>query len=116
MFRSALASLAILLTVPASAYAHHGWGSYNANAATTMEGAVQTVRWRNPHIEVDIRASGKVWTVVLGPVPRVAARGLTSAILKPGETLRVTGYPRKDGAPEIRAERITVAGKTVEMR
>ena len=116
MTRSAFAALAILLAVPASAVAHHGWGTYDAGKATALEGVVQTVRWRNPHIEADMRSGGKVWTVVLGPVPRVAARGLSTEQLKPGAALRVTGYPRKDGTPEIRAERITVAGMTVEMR
>jgi len=116
MLRSALACLAILIAAPTTAQAHHGWGSYNAAEATTMDGVVQTVRWRNPHVEVDIRTGGKTWTVVLGPVPRVAARGLTPEALKVGEKLRVVGYPRKDGGPEIRAERITVGGKTVEMR
>ncbi|MGA0605988.1 DUF6152 family protein [Phenylobacterium sp. VNQ135] len=116
MLRPAFAAMAILLAAPAPAAAHHGWGTYDAGKAASLEGVVQMVRWRNPHIEADIRSGGKVWTVVLGPVPRVAARGLSTEQLKPGAVLRVTGYPRKDGTPEIRAERISVAGKTVEMR
>lgn len=116
MLRTALACLAILTAIPGAAYAHHGWGTYDAEKPTTVDGAIQTVRWRNPHIEIDIKSAGKVWTVVLGPVPRVAARGLTTDDVKPGKPLRVVGYLRKDGTPEVRAERIIVSGKTVEMR
>lgn len=116
MLRTALACLAIVTAVPAVAYAHHGWGTYDAAKATSLDGVIDTVRWRNPHIEIDIKSAGKIWTVVLGPVPRVAARGLTTDDVKPGKPLRVTGYLRKDGTPEIRAERIVASGKTVEMR
>ena len=39
-----------------------------------------------------------------------------SSALLPGKSISIEGYPRKDGTPEIRAERITVDGKTVELR
>lgn len=116
MLRSAAVAISILLSAPGAAWAHHGWGLYDTAAATTVDGAVQAVRWRNPHVEMDVKAGAKVWTVVLGPVPRVAARGLSAKDLPVGARVKVAGYPRKDGVPEVRAERITVGAKTVEMR
>ena len=33
-----------------------------------------------------------------------------------GKTVTIVGYPRKDGTAEIRAERIIVDGRTIELR
>jgi hypothetical protein len=43
-------------------------------------------------------------------------RGLTKEMLKTGATATVEGYPNRSKPEEMRAERITVAGKTVELR
>ena len=43
-------------------------------------------------------------------------RGLTPELLKVGTTVSVEGYQHKTDAGEMRAERITVDGKTVELR
>jgi hypothetical protein len=43
-------------------------------------------------------------------------RGLDQAALKPGTTATVEGYPNRGKPGELRAERITVNGKTVELR
>jgi hypothetical protein len=44
------------------------------------------------------------------------ARGLSKEMLKVGATATVEGYPSRVKPDEMRAERITVAGKTVELR
>jgi hypothetical protein len=116
MWRRVLLALAISLGAPSIASAHHGWGSYAANRSITLDGAVQSTRWRNPHAEMAITVGDEVWTVVLGPVARVAARGLSAKDLPAGAKVKIVGYPRTDGTLEVRAERIIVAGKTVEMR
>jgi hypothetical protein len=37
-------------------------------------------------------------------------------MLKPGTRATVVGYPNRTDPEEIRAERITIAGKTTELR
>ena len=44
------------------------------------------------------------------------ARGLSQDMLKPGTPVVVVGYPSTVNKHEMRAERITVAGKAVELR
>jgi hypothetical protein len=44
------------------------------------------------------------------------ARGLPPADLEKGKTVTVVGYPNRGKAEEMRAERITAGGKTVELR
>jgi hypothetical protein len=43
-------------------------------------------------------------------------RGLAQDMLKPGTTATLEGYPNRSKPEEMRAERITVGGKTIELR
>lgn len=96
--------------------AHHGWSSYDSENAIKVEVPLAEVRYRNPHAEVAVEHEGKRWQVVLAPISRMENRGLPTDALKVGKSVTIEGYPRKDGTAEIRAERITVDGKTVELR
>jgi hypothetical protein len=44
------------------------------------------------------------------------SRGLPNDALAAGKKVTIEAYPRTDGTPEMRAERITVDGKTIELR
>lgn len=109
---AAVASLAL----PSAALAHHGWSSYDAEKVIKVTAPLTSVTWGNPHGAAKVRYQGKVWDVVLAPTARMEARGLTQAMLAAGKPVTLEGYPRKDGAPEMRIERITVNGAVVELR
>ncbi|MET0509541.1 MAG: DUF6152 family protein [Burkholderiaceae bacterium] len=99
-----------------TALAHHGWSSYDADEGVKLELPLTEVRYRNPHAEVEVDRQGKRWLVILAPTSRMESRGLTPDALKNGKVITIEGYPRKDGTAEIRAERITIDGKTIELR
>ena len=46
----------------------------------------------------------------------MTTRGLAEDMLKVGTSATVEGYRSKTDEKEMRAERITIAGKTVELR
>lgn len=96
--------------------AHHGWSSYDASKPQTLEGKIATSNYGNPHASITMEASGKVWTVILAPVSRMESRGASAEMVAVGKTISAYGYPKKDGEAEMRAERITAEGKTVELR
>lgn len=98
------------------AHAHHGWSSYDAEKVMRVEAPLQEVRYRNPHAEVAIDYEGRRWQVILAPTRRMESRGLPEGGLQPGKTIEIEGYPKRDGSPEMRAERITVDGKVIELR
>ena len=108
------AALALLLT--ASADAHHGWGSYDAAKPVTVTGPVMTSKFENPHAEITVKGNDKVWTVTLAPTFRMTSRGAAAEIVAVGRTVSAYGYPSNAQKDEMRAERITVDGKTYEMR
>ena len=109
------AALAVGL-VATAAFAHHGWGDYDAAKIFTIEAPVETAQPGNPHVTVTVKHAGKTWLAVLAPPSRMTTRGLPPENLKPGVAVKLEGYPKRGGEPEMRAERITVAGKTVELR
>ncbi len=100
----------------APARAHHGWSAYDAATVIKVETPVQVVRYQNPHGEIEVDYEGKRWVVVLAPPSRMKARGLPPEDLTVGATVTIEAYPKKNGEAEMRAERITVNGKTVELR
>lgn len=96
--------------------AHHGWGSYDASRKITMEGAVRHLQWQNPHVHIRLDHENAVWTIVLAPVSRMQLRGLSPELIKDGTLVAAQGYPSRRIEHEMRAERISVGGKTYEMR
>ena len=111
-----LGVLAIVAAVAGPAIAHHGWGSYDAANPVTVSGPILTSKYENPHVTLTVRGTDKVWTVTLAPTSRMINRGALVAMVAVGKTVSAYGYPSTAEKDEIRAERITVDGKTIEMR
>jgi hypothetical protein len=114
--RRTLTLALLLLAAPAVVLAHHGWGSYDATKTVVVEGLIQTSKYANPHAVITVKAPEKVWTVILAPTSRMQSRGAPAEFVAIGKTIKAEGYASKTEANEMRAERITVDGKTVEMR
>ena len=108
--------LASLVLLSGAALAHHGWGSYDAAHPVTISGSIVTSKFENPHVTVSVRGSDKTWTVTLAPTSRMVSRGASAAVVAVGKTISAYGYPSTAEKDEMRAERITVDGKTYEMR
>lgn len=109
-----LTGFALLAAKPA--FAHHGWGSYDSDKTLTLDGVVDKVVPDNPHAELMLKTSDKTWQVILSPPYRMANRGKPIADIKVGDKVVAVGYPSKNNPNEIRAERITHNGTTVELR
>ncbi|MFQ3595292.1 MAG: DUF6152 family protein [Sphingomonadaceae bacterium] len=108
---------ALLAMAPvATAMAHHGWSSYDATQVLEVKAALSDLEWANPHATAKVMWQGAIWDVILAPVSRMEARGLSKDMMDKGQTVTLIGYPRTDGTREMRIERIIVGDKTVELR
>jgi hypothetical protein len=114
MRRSLLVVIAAL--IPAAALAHHGWSTYDPDKPVSVTGKLSDVTWSNPHAGAKIGYQRRTWNVVLAPVTRMEARGLTSAMLTSGKPVTLEGQVRKDGVPEMKIDRLTLDGKAYELR
>ncbi|MBZ4421513.1 DUF6152 family protein [Myxococcus sp. RHSTA-1-4] len=104
------------LCVSGGALAHHGWSSYDSARAMTLTGVIRESGYENPHGYIELEEQEKTWHVVLAPPSRMQSRGLPASALKEGAKVTVEGHPHRTTQDELRAERITVGGKTVELR
>jgi hypothetical protein len=115
-FALGIAVIAAASAIAAAAYAHHGWGSYDAANPITVAGQIQTLKFENPHAEIAVMGTDQRWTVTLAPTSRMTTRGATANVVAVGKTVSAFGYRSTVQKDEMRAERITVDGKTIEMR
>lgn len=115
MARMLIALLATtLIALPAAA--HHGWSEYDSTKPLKLSGKVVVSGYEHPHGFIRLETPGKTWLCVLAPPSRMDARGLEKGALKPGVAATVEGYANRNKPEEMRAERITVGGKTIELR
>jgi hypothetical protein len=111
--RSVVLALAVF---PALALAHHGWSEYDSSKLLKLSGKIVEYGYEHPHGYVRLETPGKTWLCVLAPPSRMENRGLAKDLLKPGSEATLEGYANRAKPEEMRAERITVGGKTVELR
>ena len=115
--RTAVAVALLIFTVGAAPVgAHHGWSGYDSTKELTLTGIIKESGYEHPHGHVRLEVPGKTWLVVLAPPSRMENRGLPRAGLTAGKKVTVVGYPNRTDPEEMRAERITVDGKTTELR
>ena len=110
------ALLVLASALPLAAAAHHGWSEYDSSKPLKLTGRIVESGYEHPHGHARLEVPGKTWNVILAPPSRMERRGLEKGMLKPGANVTVEGYPNRDKPEEMRAERITINGKTVELR
>ena len=108
--------LLIGLAVAGAAFAHHGWSEYDIDKPLALTGKISEFGYEHPHAFVRLVTPEKTWVGVLAPPSRMSTRGLARDSLKAGDEVRLEGYPSRVNPEEMRAERIIVNGKTVELR
>ena len=93
-----------------------------------LTGVIQELEYGNPHAMIKLEVPPEpeedgsivdpplLVTAVLAPPFRSESRGLSPEMLQVGTSATVEGYPSRLDIAELRAERITVHGLTVELR
>lgn len=112
----ALIGLTMMFLTSHSVFAHHGWSGYDSSKVLELKGTIVESGYEHPHGFVRLKAPDKTWVVVLAPPSRMENRQLPRKNLTPGTEAVVVGYPSRKDAEELRAERITIGGRTTELR
>jgi basic membrane lipoprotein Med (substrate-binding protein (PBP1-ABC) superfamily) len=110
----AAVALAALLSFATAGSAHHGAAGYDSNKLTTLQGTVTDFRFQNPHAQIllDVKdSSGKVqnWILEAVGIATLSRSGWTKSIIKPGDTITVTGNAAKNGSPAMRLTKVVLA-------
>lgn len=115
MIKTGLVSLFIILGFSVSSLANHSWKGYESKLEK-VEGTIADTSFKRPHSTLNVISEGKTVTVILPSTNRLERRGLASDQLPSGSKIIIEGYQKTDNKNELRAERLTIDGKTVELR
>ena len=85
-----------------STFAHHAGSNYDRDHPITISGTVTAYVYTNPHVRIDLDVKDKDgvvsnWTAEMGPPHGMFKRGWNRLSLKPGDPIKVEGFPSKDG-------------------
>ena len=92
------------------------WPAYDLTKPQKITGVIRQVLSRDPFEFVRIDAAGKMLDVLLAPPVRMEFRGLPERTFQTGVTITVDAVPSKTKPNEVRAQTVTINGKTTEMR
>ena len=102
-----LVALSGVLMVGAGLQAHHAVaGVYDLNTEIVLEGRLKKLNFTNPHASIELevpdkKVKGKVveWKLTTASVQTLTREGINKTSMKPGEPLKVTILPAKNGSP-----------------
>ena len=101
---SIFALVCLLAATPA--FGHHGSAEYETEQVVTVEGVVKQYEWTNPHTWLYVTVAndkGEIaeWAGEAGAPGMLARRGWTSHAFKPGDKVKMSGRPAKNGSKQM---------------
>jgi hypothetical protein len=96
------ALLAALLAFNSPALAHHSYAMFDANKLVTFDATVKEFQWTNPHswlqvMVADDKGAAEEWSLELGPLVVLHRWGWKPHSLNPGDKVKVSLNPLRDG-------------------
>ena len=101
--------LVFLLLIAVSGQAHHGPAvKFDTDVTITLVGRVSKVDWSNPHAHLFMitEVDEEDWYVELESPVVLEWNGWSETTIVPGASIRVEGFPARDGSPQIWGEYI----------
>ena len=89
----------------APVFAHHSFGLFDMSKTAEIQGTVVKLEWSNPHCWLFIEsgpstdAAAVNYGFELTSVGEMIRRGWTKISVKPGDKIKVTYHPVRDGRP-----------------
>src|SRR5262249_46565605 len=85
------------------ALAHHSFAMFDRDHPQVVEGVVKDFQWTNPHVWIqvmipDAKGVSQEWGVECTSVNFMRRQGWARESLKPGDKVKLTIFPLKDGS------------------
>lgn len=96
-----MAAIATLASLPS--WSHHSFAMWDSSKTLALAGVVKQFQWTNPHcwIQLDVPASNgamQEWSIEMSTPYRALQGGWKPGTLKPGDRVKVTVHPARNGA------------------
>ena len=93
----------VLCCAVADAWAHHSGAMFEPVKSVEFEGTVREFQWTNPHSWLQIlkttdAGTEEEWSLELGPLVGLARAGWKPRSLQPGDKVKVSFHPMRDGS------------------
>jgi hypothetical protein len=103
---------------PSPATAHHSFAVFDRSKSIEIDAVVEDFQWTNPHCWLDVvvatKGSGETKWALEGPSPAMLRRkGWSKERVKPGDKLKVSFFPTRDGANSGSIRNVTLSDGTV---
>jgi Family of unknown function (DUF6152) len=103
--------------------AHHAVaGVYDLNKEVVLEGRLKKLNFTNPHASIELsvpdkKVKGKVtdWILTTASVQTLTRQGVNKTAMKPGEILKVTILPARNGSPAGFIRNLTLGDKEIQL-
>jgi len=85
--------------------AHHAVaGVYDLNKEVVLEGRLKKLNFTNPHASIELTVPNKdgtftEWVLTTASIQNLTREGINKTSIKPGEILKVTVLPARNGNP-----------------
>jgi hypothetical protein len=100
-----LVALGGLLVVGTQAQAHHAVaGVYDLNKEIVLEGTLTKLNFVNPHASIHLAVpnadgTSTEWILTTASIQTLTRQGINKSSIKPGESLKITALPARNGNP-----------------
>ena len=94
-----------IVIVGATLQAHHAVaGVYDLNKEVVLEGRLKKLNFTNPHASIELTVPNKdgtftEWKLTTASITTLTREGINKTSMKPGEILKVTILPARNGNP-----------------
>jgi len=97
------ALMAVLVAVPATAFAHHSFAMFNRDQTMSVTGTVKDYEWSNPHVWIHLMVSDekgvpREWGFEMQSIAQDSRAGWRPDSVKPGDKITIAFHPLKDGS------------------
>ena len=101
--------------------AHHAVaGVYDLNKEVVLEGRLKKLNFTNPHASIELsvpdkKIKGKVtdWILTTASIQTLTREGINKTSMKPGEALKVTILPARNGNPAGFIRNLQLGDRTI---
>jgi hypothetical protein len=99
-----LAASVVIAMLADTASAHHSFSMFDAKQSVTLHGVVKEFRWTNPHVFIQLMASGDggvaagEWSIELTSPEHLARAGWKPGTLKSGDKVTIVVHPIRLGS------------------
>ena len=112
--KTILPLVALAAAAAAPAAAHHSFAMFDAKKTVVVDGTVTEFQFTNPHswLEVDAVENGaaKHWAFEMNNLVGLRRVGWRAKTLKPGDKVKVTMHPMRDGSAAGQLMSVTLPG------